>query len=143
MDVSVAATPAEVAAIRRRYLLMMASVYVVDLAFSLIYLSQSGNWSYGPYTLIPGAVVLLGANLPLATALFRPIDRFLRGDATFESAQRRITQLPLLSARNVAALELVLTTYRLTTQLWFDPAFGLPELTIADGDVPASVEIVK
>jgi class 3 adenylate cyclase len=132
MDVSVAATPAEVAAIRRRYLLMMASVYVVDLAFSLIYLSQSGNWSYGPYTLIPGAVVLLGVNLPLATALFRPIDRFLRGDATFESAQRRITQLPLLSARNVAALELVLTTYRLTTQLWFDPAFGLPELTIAD-----------
>ncbi|MBX9946869.1 MAG: HAMP domain-containing protein [Reyranella sp.] len=132
MNAPVPATPAETAAIRRRYLWMMASAYVVDLAFALIFLTLMGQWAYAPYTLIPAAVLMLGANVLLAHWLFRPIDRFLRGDATYDSAQRRITQLPLLSACAVAALEIPLTVYRLTAPLWLDAAASLPQSPAAD-----------
>lgn len=142
MSVPVPASTAENTAIRRRYLWMIASVYVMDLAFALIYVSMAGHWAYAPYTLIPGAVLMLGVNVPLAYGLFRPIDRFLRGEATYDSAQRRITQLPLLSACGVAALELALTVFRLTAPLWADTAASLPWSTATDAVTTTVVLIV-
>ena len=136
------ATPAGIASIRRRYLWMMASVYVVDLTFAVIFLSLAGRWAYAPYTLAPGAVLMLGANMLYALWLFRPIDRFLRGEATFDATQRRITQLPLLSACGIAVLELALTAFRLTTSLWLDVAASLPRSALIDVVVTTLVLMV-
>ena len=55
------------------------------------------------------SVVLLGiVNYLLASRLFTPIGRFLNGEARFEDAQRRITQLPIRKVcRSVAVFFLL------------------------------------
>jgi len=72
-------------------------------------------------------------NYLLSSRLFAPIERYLKGEASFEDTQRRITQLPLLTARYVAVLDLVLTIFRLSyTYLFTDPGVtGVPQPTIA------------
>lgn len=142
MNIPVPATPADTASIRRRYLWMMASVYVMDLAFALIFLSLGEYWTYAPYTLVSGAVLMLGVSMPMAQWLFQPIDRFLQGEATYDSAQRRITQLPLLSACGVATLELPLAAFRLSAPLWLDAAASLPQSTAVDAATTAVVLVV-
>ena len=56
------ATPAEIAAIRRRYLLMATSVFALDLAFTLIFTSVAGVWCYRRAPLGIGVVLLGGVN---------------------------------------------------------------------------------
>jgi class 3 adenylate cyclase len=128
-----APTTAEVAAIRRRYLLMATSAAAVDLAFSLVFLVMTGAWSFAPRSLGAGLVLLGGVNYLLSRRLFGPIERYLRNEATFEDTQRRITQLPLLTAQHIAVLVLVLTIFRLGATYFFtDPGVtGVPRPTVA------------
>jgi len=72
-------------------------------------------------------VLLLGINWLLARHQFEPIDRFLKGEATFESAERRLTQLPLLTARWVGIFALVLYAFRNSLSWWLPegPTIGL------------------
>jgi class 3 adenylate cyclase len=127
------ATAAEIAAIRRRYLLMAVSALAVDVAFTLVFIVMTGAWSFAPRSLGASVVLLGGVNYLLSSWLFRPIEGYLKGEAKFEDTQRRITQLPLLTARPVAVLVLVLTIFRLTyTWLFTDPTVtGVPRPTVA------------
>jgi len=127
------ATTADTAAIRRRYLLMATSSVVVDLAFALVFIVMNGAWSFAPRSLGAGIILLGGINWVVARRLFAPIERYLKGEVSFEDTQRRITQLPLLTARTVAILALLLTIFRLSaTYLFTDPGItGVPQPTIA------------
>ncbi len=128
---TVPATAAEIASIRRRYLWMATSVGFIDIGIALIFIVLVGGWAYAPRSLGMGIALLFVVNFLLARQLFIPIQRYLRGEATFEATQRRLTQLPLLTARNVALLTFVLTVFRLSSS-YFLPDPLIPKSTIAD-----------
>ena len=123
------ASAAEIAAIRRRYLLMAVSAGFVDLVVSLFFVVLTGSWHYAPVTLGAGVLLQVGLNYLLSARLFAPLDRFLRGQARFETVQERLTQLPLLTARNVGLIALALTLFRLGLG-FVSP--GIPPTTITD-----------
>jgi len=102
-----------IAAIRFRYLLMATSCAAIDLVFSLAFYAVTEAWDSAPRNIGSGLLVFLGVNYLLSSRLFAPIRRYLEGQATFEETQRRITQLPILTARNVAILAAMLVMFRL------------------------------
>ncbi len=130
---SAIAKPEEIAAIRRRYLLMALSAGVVDIAFNLIFITMNDAWSFAPRSVGISVVLLLGVNYLVARRLFEPIQRYLDGKATFEQAQRRLTQLPLVTARTVGILVLLVTFSRLgSTYFLTDPSMtGVPRPSLA------------
>jgi len=112
------ATAAEIAGLRRRYLWMATSIFFLDLAISVIFTAASGSWN--TLWLSGGIAVplLLAGNWLIARQLFEPIRRFLAGELPFEQVQRRLTQLPLLSARYVGLLAIVVVIFRNSTPWW-------------------------
>lgn len=126
------ATPAEIAAIRRRYLVMATSVFVLDLSITLIFTAVAGTWMNLWRTAGIGIVLLLGVNWLAARQLFRPVQRYLDGEIAFEDVQRRLTQLPLLTAQRVFLLAFLVTAFRLSTPWWAAESAALPIPTIAD-----------
>jgi class 3 adenylate cyclase len=133
-DVSVPATPAEIAAMRRRYLLAVVSVLFVDIVFTMVFIVLSSAWSFVPRSLGTSVVLLGGVNYLVARRLFAPIDEFLQGRRSFDDIQRRLTQLPLLTARSVGLLVLLLVLFRLSaTEIFSDPGMrNVPQPTPAD-----------
>jgi class 3 adenylate cyclase len=122
-----------IAAIRRRYLLMATSCAWLDVVFTLVFIVMTGAWGFAPLSFGVGLALLLGVNWFLSTLRFRPIERYLRGETSFEETQRRLTQLPLLTAQHVFLLVLVLTVFRLGMSFLLDPAESdVPQPTIAD-----------
>lgn len=123
----------DISTMRRRYLLMATSVLPVDVAFTLVFIVMSGAWSFAPRSLGASVILLGGINYLLARRLFAPIERYLEGEAKFDDIQRRLTQLPILTAQRVAVLMLLLTVFRLTaTYILTDPAMtGVPQPTVA------------
>ncbi|HEY6981633.1 adenylate/guanylate cyclase domain-containing protein [Reyranella sp.] len=127
------ATPAEIAALRRRYLWMATSIFFLDLGIALIFRLVNGGWSDFWISEGPGVVLLLGINWLLARRLFEPINRFLQGAATFNDTERRLTQLPLLTARWAALFAFILYAFRNSISWWLpSPTPGLQGQTIAD-----------
>lgn len=127
-------TPGGIAAVRRRYLLMAISCAAVDLVFTLIFIMLTDGWSLAPRSLGAGLLLLGGVNYFLASRLFAPILSFLEGRTSFEDTQRRITQLPLLTAQNVLVLTAVVTVFRLGSSYFLnDPATShVPVPTLSD-----------
>ncbi len=123
----------DIGALRRRYLLMATSALPVDIAFTLVFIVMTGAWSFAPRSLGAAVILLGGVNYLLARRLFAPIERYLKGEAKFEDIQRRLTQLPILTAQRVGVLMLVLTVFRLTaTYVFTDPGMtGVPQPTVA------------
>lgn len=123
-----------IVAIRRRYILMAISPAAVDLVFTLIFIGLTDGWSFAPRSLGAGLLLLAGANYFLSSRLFAPIQSFLEGRTTFEETQRRITQLPLLTAQNVFMLSATVTVFRLASSYFLnDPAAShVPVPTLAD-----------
>ena len=123
----------DIDALRRRYLLMATSALPVDIAFTLVFIVMTGAWSFAPRSLGAAVVLLGGVNYLLARRLFAPIERYLKGEAKFDDIQRRLTQLPILTAQRVGVLMLVLTVFRLTaTYVFTDPGMtGVPQPPIA------------
>ena len=134
---SVPATTAEIAGIRRRYLRMALSVFLLDFAITLIFTAAAGSWVNLWRSAGVGVLLLLGVNWLVARWLFEPIRRFLEGEIPFEDIQRRLTQLPLLTARTVGGLGLAVSVFRLSTPWWVDPATVLlPKPTTHSGSSP-------
>src|SRR5262245_57924288 len=127
------ATQTEIAALRRRYLWMAVSVAFLDFAITLIFSAAASTWSNLWRSGGFGLVLMLGVNWLIARRLFEPVRLFLEGHATFESAERRLTQLPLLTARYVAILTVLVVGFRLSTPFWGGAdAADLPKPTIGD-----------
>lgn len=134
------ATATEIAGMRRRYLLMATSVFALDLAISIIFSLLSGAWSNAWRTIGAGVILLLALNWTISSWLFAPILDYLQGKASFDSIQRRLTQLPLLSAARVAILAFIVWSFRLSTPWWVDTS--QPPPSIADYIVTDLVLIV-
>ncbi len=127
------ATPAEIAAVRRRYLLMAVSVTLVDIVFNTIFIAITNAWSFAPRSFAFSLILYLGVNYLASIRLFAPIQAFLDGKAPFEAAQQRLTQLPLRTANLVAVLALAVTLLRLGYTYFFSEAAvtGVPRPTLA------------
>jgi class 3 adenylate cyclase len=127
------ATPQEIAAMRRRYLWMAVSVYFLDLIITLIFTATASSWNNLWRSAGIAVILLLGGNWLIARQLFEPIRRFLAGELPFDSIQRRLTQLPLLTARYVGLLSIVVIVFRNSTPWWVeDHVLGTLRPTIAD-----------
>ncbi len=109
---------AEAQTLQRRYMLMATSIFVLDLAISVSFMVMSGAWSNAWRTVGMGVIFLLVVNWTVARWLFRPIADYLAGRVPFASIQRRLTQLPLLTARAVAILTFIVWTFRLSLPWW-------------------------
>jgi class 3 adenylate cyclase len=126
----IAATPAEIAALRRRYLWMATSIFFLDLGVTVIFMVMSGAWGNAWRTVSAGVILLLAFNWMISRRLFAPIKDYLEGRVPFDSIQRRLTQLPLLSAARVGTLTLILWSFRLSIPWWAETTIQPP--TIAD-----------
>ncbi|HTR87751.1 MAG TPA: adenylate/guanylate cyclase domain-containing protein [Reyranella sp.] len=131
------APASEITALKRRYVLMAVSIVIFDLAIAIIFRLVNGRWEDTWISTLPGVVLLLGVNGLVANRLFEPINRFLKGEATFESAERRLTQLPLLTAQWVAVFAFFLYAFRNSLPWWLPQtgavlSVGLQVPTIAD-----------
>ncbi len=122
----------EIAGLRRRYLWMAVSIFLIDTGISVIFRLVNGGWDTLWISVVPSVLLLLGANLWLACRLFEPIHRFLKREAAFEEIERRLTQLPLLTARWVAIFGFVLYAWRGSLSWWMPEAIGLQAPTVAD-----------
>jgi class 3 adenylate cyclase len=128
-------TAADATRMRRRYIQMATSVFVLDLAILTGFNLLSGSWANAWRTIGIGVIFLLVFNWTVARWLFRPIDDYLNGRLPFAAIQRRLTQLPLLTARSVGLLTLVIWAFRLSLPWWVAPPVPSPLLlgpTVAD-----------
>ena len=82
----------------RRYLISMASVVLVDLGITGIFLLVSGRAGVFVADFAVNIAVLGALNVAGAAVLFRPIRRFLAGTGGAEAARRRVERLAELSA---------------------------------------------
>lgn len=129
----VPATPAEVAAISRRYFWMATSVFFLDLAIVTIYAVIADKWRNFPIVVGFGAVMLIGVNFIAISRLFQPVRRYLDGEIAFDDVQRRLTQLPLLTAQRVFLLTFITWAVRLSSPWWAGAsAANIPVPAIAD-----------
>ena len=132
------ATPAQIAAMRRRYLLVATSAFWLDLAIVLIFNATADSLSNVWRSAI-SSVAMFAILLLISRWLFEPVRLFLEGRATFESAQRRLTQLPLLTARILLPLALLAVAYRYTIPYWAPEAMGRMRATLPDAITTAVV----
>lgn len=123
----------DAAALRRRYFRFMAVPTAVDLLLIGTFYVIVGGWVVAPVNVALTIAFLGAANLAIGTRLFEPIRRHLAGDLDFEAVQRRLTQLPLLSATVTGAISIVLTLIRFSLPDGYPPAKGVfPEPTLVD-----------
>jgi class 3 adenylate cyclase len=126
-------TAADARHLRRRYMLTALAVFVLDFAIIVGFSFVSGAWSNLWRTAGAGALFLLIVNWTVSRWLFQPIDDYLNGRLPFSAIQRRMTQLPLLTARTIGIFSLVIWTFRLSLAWWIgDAANPLLKPTIAD-----------
>lgn len=128
------ATASEIAGLRRRYLLRTVSAAGIDIIFTAVFVTFADAWAYAPRSIAVGLFLLLGVNALICRRLFVPIEEYLSGKRSFEDVERRITQLPFLTAERVALLALVMVGFRvIAPYLWPDATFrALPTQTVAD-----------
>ena len=112
------ATAAEIANLRRRYLYMATSIFFLDLAITLLFSFLSGAWANAWRTIGAGVILLLAFNWTISSRLFAPIQDYLQGKVPFDSIQRRLTQLPILSAARVGIMAFVVWSFRLSIPWW-------------------------
>ncbi|HZP99921.1 MAG TPA: adenylate/guanylate cyclase domain-containing protein [Reyranella sp.] len=128
-----AVSAADIARLRARYLWMATSIFFLDLAITLIFAGVSGAWSNLWRSEGMGILLLGIGSWVIARRMFEPIRLYLAGGLAFEAVQRRLTQLPLLSARYVGLLAIPLIAFR-NSMPWWVEGHVLHELrpTIAD-----------
>jgi class 3 adenylate cyclase len=132
------ATPAQIAAMRRRYLVMATLVVYLDLAIVVMF-NVAADAADNIWRSALGTLAMLVVLFFAARWLFEPVRLFLEGKASFESAQRRLTQLPLLTARLLLPLGLLAVAYRTLIPFWIPEAMGQLRATPADAIATALV----
>ena len=114
-------------ALERRYYILMASVFLVDMVIAGIFMAFMDSWELFWRILLSSFLMLGIANLLIAWRQFAPIARFLETGENFAAIERRMTQLPLQSARNVLLLTLPTLAFRIGSP-FIVPASEAPEL---------------
>jgi class 3 adenylate cyclase len=132
MTTSTAISSREIAAIRRRYLWMATSVFFLDFAITVIFMGTSGTWASAGRQVGISLMFLLGVNWLVVRSIIEPIRRYLRGDLPFDDIQRRLTQLPLLTARTTAILAFATWAFRFSVPWWLGASEGIPKPGVAD-----------
>ncbi|MBS0537687.1 MAG: adenylate/guanylate cyclase domain-containing protein [Proteobacteria bacterium] len=122
---------AEARTLQRRYMLTATSIFVLDLGITVLFMVVSGAWSNAWRTVGMGLVFLLVVNWTVARRLFRPIADHLAGRLPYAAIQRRLTQLPLLTAQAVAVLTFVVWAFRLSMPWWLYVPDSTPMLLLA------------
>ncbi|MBM3557210.1 MAG: hypothetical protein FJX47_16840, partial [Alphaproteobacteria bacterium] len=115
----------------RRYYLVMAAPFAVDVVITAIFSTVIGDLALFVRNLVIAALVLLLGVELAARRLFRPIQDFLDGKIEFAAIERRLTQLPLLSAQVSGLLALPLLLFRIVAPLAFAdvaPPWFFPEV---------------
>lgn len=130
-----------VGSLKRRYYLLILSVFLVDMVISSIFMTLTESWHLVPRIIISSALILLGVNFLLAQWQFAPIARFLDGKVEFAAIERRMTQLQLQSARNVGILTFVLIGFRLSLPFFVQEGYDQSMPTIVDAISTVVVEV--
>lgn len=129
------ATAVEIGDLRRRYLFMATSIFVLDLAITVTYSLLSDAWENAWRTIGAGVILLLAFNWTISSRLFAPILDYLEGRTSFDSIQRRLTQLPILSAAWVGIMAFIVWSFRLSTPWWVEttqPPNSIADYIVAD-----------
>ncbi len=140
-----AALPADcsVQAIKRRYYLMMASVFVVDFVMTTIFAILADAYFVILRNALTSFVFFVVLNLALGWPLFRPIARYLDSGHDFGAIERNLTQLPIRSASRVALLSLPLMAFRMLSPFVLPyEQFPVPLPTIPDAVATVAVLVV-
>ncbi len=141
--VSLAASGCDTAgALRRRYYYLIAAAFLVDMAIAGIFMALSDVWYLAPRIVLSSFLVLVVVNVLIARWQFAPIARFLETGQDFAGIERRMTQLPLHSARNVAILAFLLLGFRLGLQAVFGDGEAVGTPTVLDAIMTVVVEAV-
>lgn len=130
------------AALRRRYYYLIAAAFLVDMAIAAIFMALSDVWYLAPRIVLSSFLVLVVVNVLIARWQFAPIARFLETGENFAGIERRMTQLPLHSARNVGILAFLLLGFRLGLQAVFGDGEAIGTPTILDAITTVLVEAV-
>jgi len=107
---------------------MATSIFFLDLAIIFIFMVMSGAWGNAWRTVGAGVVLLLGLNWMISRRLFQPIQDYLEGRVPFDAIQRRLTQLPLLSATRIGIIALVAWSFRLSIPWWTETTILPPSI---------------
>ena len=140
-----AATAAD-PAVRREvnlYYFAMAAPFELDLVVSAIYCWVHGLPELFVYNLIGAVIFLLVGGHIIARQIIRPIADFLTYGGSFAAIERRVTQLPILSAYRMIAIYAPILAFRLILPklgLMMDP--GIPAATWADVIVTMIVQLL-
>lgn len=90
----------------KRFVLLMSSLALVDLAVTGIFIAVSGRLDVVAKDVLANVVILGLVNSVGAWFLFRPIDDVLNGRRAFATVERRVAVLPWLATLWAAALTL-------------------------------------
>ncbi len=132
-----------VQAIKRRYYLMMASVFVIDLAMTTIFAVFADAYVVIVRNTIVSAIFFLGINLIAARFLFARIGRFLDSGHDFAGIERNLTQLPLQSAMRVGLIALPVMVFRIFLPFFLtQEEFPVPLPTIVDATATTLVLVI-
>ena len=107
----------------RRYYLAMSVPFGIDVLNSAVYAAINAHpLSLLPLSAISALFLLLGVGVG-AWLLIRPVERFLRGEASFADVEESVTRLPRRSAALVACLYAPMLALRFLAPR-FDYTFG-------------------
>ncbi len=108
------ATAAEIANLRRRYLYMATSIFFLDLAITVIFMVLSDAWGNAPAYGGRGRDPVAGLQLDDLQPIVRADRGYLENRRCLSSIQRRLTQLPVLSAARIhGIMAFVVWSFRL------------------------------
>jgi class 3 adenylate cyclase len=130
-------------ALKRRYYLLMASVFVVDAVMTTIFAVLADAYVVILRNLFTSFVFYVVFSLGLAHFLFRRIAAYLDTGHDFAAIERNLTQLPLRSAIRVGALSLPLMAFRIFIPFFLPPEeFPVPLPTILDAAATTAVLVI-
>ena len=120
----------------RRFLVLMASLILVDLGITGIFIAVSGRLSVFGGDLLLNLALFGGLNVAGAYLLFRPVQAFLSGTGAHEAAEARIGALPWLAAAWAAACTLGYCFAAFSIGVFVpdpDALAGIPDSTLLAG----------
>ncbi len=116
------------ASMHKRFVLLMSSLALVDLAVTGIFITVSGRLDVIARDVLANVGILGIANAIGAWWLFRPIDAVLAGRRDFASAARRVALLPRLATAWAAVMTLAYCAVTFSLGVYMPPDANLDDI---------------